>query len=494
MSLPVKRRSPKAALGLSGDFMPRSFVEHLRLQCPAFGAFEAGQQHHLAKYLWSASSRRVQHSTLADCFTMHWEDKQRRYGSAKAFELLNASVGWFVKQAGAIPSQNIAAAWACTDVASELAASFFNMAHLSRSKDGGGLLTVDGKTFKFARNGDAIRATTSTGGNTSHPRGQMKHAVVIDGDMLHRFHAAADAWLLGDPAPAGFEQTFREWDALRDGRGPNEGEARARTRVQDAQVHASAFLHIAKASAVPGYVLPVTYTEHTTGRLFAEGEFNLQGTYREVRRAALAGCWDADISNAHWCFLQQLAGRLGLRTPHIDAYLADKAGMRNLVAARAGISTKDAKTILLGIVYGMNLQATEAAKKAAIIELIGAERAAMLRHFEPLQDLYKEVCAIRKPIIEHYAAQSTRRGHIVNDLGRIIAVAPHAKEPGKLLAHILQGIEALILSKVIAKHGESLRLLAHDGWVMAEQPNKAAMEAMIERSTGYKVALEVSQF
>lgn len=255
-------------------------------------------------------------------------------------------------------------------------------------------------------------------------------------------------------------------------------------------VQASALLHIAKSTSLPGYVLPMTYAEYPSGRLYAAGEHNLQTCQREVRRAALRGCWDVDVSNCHWALLQQMAARIGLATPSIDAYLKDKKGLRSRVALAAGIGLRDAKRVLLGLVYGMNLQATEASRRKAIIEMIGHDAAARLNQFPPLLELYNEVRRIRDGILSDYEQRSARRGHIVNDAGNIIANTATAAEK---LAHILQGAEAVILREIIKEHGHSLKLLAHDGWVMAEEPNQVQMETMLRARTGYLVDLEISR-
>lgn len=326
----------------------------------------------------------------------------------------------------------------------------------------------------------------------------MRGAVEIDGDSLHELHKVADAWMLGDPCPAGFEWAYAAWDEIRNERGKNGGIENARRRVEGAMVQASALLHIAKSTSLPGYVLPMTYAEYPSGRLYAAGEHNLQTCQREVRRAALRGCWDVDVSNCHWVLLQQMAARTGSDTPAIDAYLRDKKGMRSRVALAAGISLRDAKRVLLGLVYGMNLQASEASRRKAIIDMVGVEAAARLNKFPPLLELYNEVRRIRGGIVSYYEQRSPRRGYIVNDAGNIISnTAPNENErkswDAVKLSHVLQGAEAAILREVIKEHGPVLKMLAHDGWVLAIEPNQVQMETMLHARTGYRVELEISR-
>lgn len=410
------------------------------------------------------------------------------YGTARAFHQLNDALGWFDMVEGAKTVQHIAQAWQLTGRAADLVIEYFTLAHASRAGDCAGLITPDGSTYRMPA--DAIRSRTNTGGDTKHPRRAMQSAVEIDGDSLHAFHKAGEAWLLGDPCPSGFEWAHEAWDAIRSDRGPNGGERRARLRVESAIVQASALLHIAKSSSVPGYVLPMTYCEYPTGRLFAEGAHNLQTCQREVRRAALRGCWDVDVSNCHWALVQQMAARIGLDTPAISHYLDNKKAMRSAVAMAGGVSIADAKQVLIGLIYGMNLQATEQDRRKAIIDAVGADAAARLRTFPPLLGLYREVKHLRGAILADYEQRTTRRHCIVNDAGNAIALTA---TPAEKLAHVLQGAEAAILRAVIKEHGPSIRLLAHDGWVLSHMPEKATMQAMIEAATGYRVELEIGQ-
>ena len=484
----IAQRARKSTNSAVADYYPRSFFDHLRSACKVFASLPKEYLHPLAANLWTGTSTRMSHSVHSDAFTMHWRSRQKMYGTAKSFHEMNRSIGWFELLEGAKPNDNIAQAWRLTNTARSLVAGYFSRAHVERSGQAGGLVTAEGKIYRMPT--DAIRSRTTDGGNTLHPRKAMQCAVEVSGDALHRFHKAAEAWLLGDPCPTGFEWAYQAWDAIKSDRGPNGGEQRAINRVNDAIVQASAILHIAKASSVPGYVLPITYLEYPTGRLFAEGAHNLQTCQREVRRAALDGAWDVDVSNCHWALIQQMAARIGLQTPSINHYLDNKRRVRTEVAMAGGISHADAKQVLIGLIYGMNLEATEESRRKAIIDSVGEEAAARLRIFQPLLELFHEVKSLRGAIIADYQERSTRKGHIVNDIGRVI---PNKAPPAEKLAHILQGAEASILSAVIQHHGPGLKLLAHDGWVMATRPDQGQLEGMLYEQTGYRVELEISQ-
>ncbi len=488
MILAAKRTQKQAAKPEASEFYSRSFLDYLRGRSAFYAELCSEHQHALAANLWAAAvGARYAHKEHADAYTLHWRSRQKMYGSAQMFHALNMQLDWFELVEGAKPSQHIAQAWRLTPNARGAVNQYFTLAGVARAKDAAGLIDQHGNSHRMPA--DGIRSRTHDGGNTKHPRHAMRSAVDVNGDALHHFHLAGEAWLLGDPAPAGFEWVHAFWDGIRGDRGPNGGEEKARERANRALVQASALLHMAKSSSLSGYVLPMVYQEYPTGRLFAEGALNLQNCQKEVRRAALMGSWDVDVSNCHWSLLQQMAARLELATPAIDNYLANKRPMRRQIALAGGVSESDAKQVLLGLVYGMNLQATEASRKQAIIETVGAEAAARLRVFEPLLELYREVQRLRGAIIADYEQRTTRKQCLVNDAGNAIALtAP----PAEKLAHILQGAEAAILRAVIQEHGPVLKLLAHDGWVMAVEPSRIGLEAMIRERTGYQIELEIS--
>lgn len=470
-----------------GEFYPASWLRYLKTESAGFRLVPATYQHALAANLWTATNRRFEHSGVEGAFVMPWRGRQMLYGSAQAFHQINVKLDWFCLEQGAKPSEGMAQAWTLTDRSHSLIQGYFDAAHIARTTTACGLLTPGGTPYRIPA--DGIRSRTTDGGNTTHARREISAAIEINGQALHVFHEAADTWMAGEPCPDGFEWAHAAWAAIAANRGPNGGIERARARAESAAVQASAMLHIAKASSVPGFVLPTVYLEHPTGRLFAEGAHNLQSCQREVRRAALMGWWDVDISNCHWSLLQQMARRVGKETPAIGHYLSNKAAVRAEIAMAGGVSTDDAKKVLLGMIYGMNLHATEDSRRRAILELVGANAAQRLRTCLAVLALFDEVRSVRGAVLQDYEGRSRRRGYLVNDRGRLIEVtAP----PAVKLAHVLQGAESVILGEVIREHGPSIKLLAHDGWVMTHKPDVQHLADMLHARCGYLVEIEAA--
>jgi hypothetical protein len=112
-------------------------------------------------------------------------------------------------------------------------------------------------------------------------------------------------------------------------------------RVNVRQLTVDALIKLSRNTACPGST-PIRYAEQSTGRLFAEG-LSLQSAPREIRNAALAGCWDYDISNCHWSLINEVAATHGHICHAIRHYLANKAEVRSEIAEGAGITPAEAK-------------------------------------------------------------------------------------------------------------------------------------------------------
>lgn len=248
------------------------------------------------------------------------------------------------------------------------------------------------------------------------------------------------------------------------------------------QLTIDALIKKSRNAVCPG-AIPIRYVEQSTGRLFAEG-LSLQSAPREVRNAALAGCWDYDISNCHWSLINQLAEQYGHRCTAIRHYLAHKQDVRSEIAAGAGITTQDAKECLLMIMYGAQRSAHE---EASIPGQIGPKAARELFQSPAFRQLCADVVKARSIIVKNLPVS---RGWVLNALGLQI----HRKEkPKALLAHILQGLEAKALMAVVREHGDNVQLCVHDGWVTRERLVVADVEQLIRDAIGLKVEVEEVQ-
>jgi hypothetical protein len=480
------RKASHSTTGLG--YQPRAFRKFVAQSFQPFSELAENHQQHVAAILWAMMAGRLTHNSGRDDLTpIHWQAKRKMFGHN--FNEINTALGLFTLELDPVRGKS-AGGWAMTARAKTLAKGYLESAMqyaISGLEDNQGL-EEDGKPYRIPS--DGIRSTTATGKHSRFARKQITAAIEIEGDNLHEFHHAAQTWLDREPCPRGFEWAHAKWASIRDGRGPNSGQDKADTRARMARDQASIILDLAKRSGAPGYVIPTTYRESQAGRLYAEGALNLQRCVGEVRRAALAGCYDVDIENCHWSLVSQMAARLGIATPHIEQYLKNKKTFRAKVATAAGISVEDAKFVLLATIYGATLARSVGANKAAISDRIGNEAVERLREFGPVLDLFKEVNRAGRAIIQDYKARTKKVGALTNDAGRDIGIRNNDRE---LLAHILQGAESCALEVMIKTLKGSVALLQHDGVTIHGQPDTDHLEREIFTQTGYRLTLEVDQ-
>ena len=483
-----KKQAEFAGLG----YRNRSFDRFIASRCQEFRDLREHEQCYMAGSLWGWSTGRFLHNSGdGDLIPHHWEPKQAVFGSAHRFNQVNDALGWFVKKTKAKIGKS-AEGWAVTAQAKRLTTDYLQrsrqMLLTGLEDDDAGLINADGTPYRMQR--DGLHSKTRTGRTSKHSRNTIDTAVPINGDNLHAFDEAADAWLYGEPCPTGFEWAFKKWGDISGAQGRNRGEEYTRNRVEQAKVQASKLLDIAKCSNVPGFVVPTRYIESDAGRLYAEGSLNLQRCYGEVRRAAFAGCFDVDIENCHWALLAQMAEREGLATPGIKHYLANKEMVRRGLHVAADISLDDAKFLMTAMIYGATLSASIQENRLAISRRIGQEAVGLALEFKPVKALKADVKRVRAAVVSSYAAKSKKACVLVNDFGNEISLAADDKE---ILAHILQGAESCALRAMMQALKGDVLLLQHDGLTCKTSPNKTALEAHILAETGYALSLDIEQ-
>ena len=77
-----------------------------------------------------------------------------------------------------------------------------------------------------------------------------------------------------------------------------------------------------------------------------------------------------------------------------------------------------------------------------------------------------------------------------NAAGKGIAVEKSAPQR---LAHLVQGVEALMLAVVVGLYGEDIALIQHDGWTSLQRLDVRRIEDRIHEETGFRVRLSEEQ-
>ncbi len=230
--------------------------------------------------------------------------------------------------------------------------------------------------------------------------------------------------------------------------------------------------------------LIMRYHESNSGRLYASGE-NLQNAHRLIKDAALSGCWEYDFENCHFVIFMHLAARIGIQCPAIQHYIANKKAVRAAIAEDVGITSDDAKTCLLALMYGA--QATTW-HDAAIPQLIG-DKAERLYQHTLFHQIKVEIIQTRQEIIRQWP--DTTRQSVINAMGKKIK---KTDKPKFIMAHIQQGIEAKMLHIAIDEVGENqIVLLQHDGFSTRSRIDTQPIIDRIETETGIKINIKTRQ-
>ena len=225
------------------------------------------------------------------------------------------------------------------------------------------------------------------------------------------------------------------------------------------------------------------YIQSRSGRLYAEGS-NLQNCPKEIRNAALEGCWDYDINCCHFSILEQMAKKLDFDCPVIRGYVVDKNALREEIARGAGITIPQAKLVLTATIYGARkgLLLTNAIPKA-----IGVEAAQRLYLLPPYQAIAREINKAKQTILERHPHPN---GRYVNAFKMAI---PVKEKKASILSHLMEGVEAAALRSAIKHCKNEIVLLQHDGFVLRNPIDSIALEVAVSRDTGYQFTYDYKQ-
>lgn len=477
----VKQKNKRPPQSVAG-YMPQSLAWHLSRTLEGYEGLPEKQQRAVCMTVFRSMC--CPHRVVKCAFWQDHKQREQSYGRGE-FMRLHDRLGIIRRVCHGRPSKGHSDALALTEKGRAIVEGFLSLVqhsgesfpvHVRR------LVDIDGYACRSYEGRAAIHSRTATGGRTRFPTSESFRALVaIDVARLRALADACDKWLQGG-AVLGFAAEVAAWNERR-----ANNHHWAFERVRRVRDCALLLCHTADCMEEGGGRFPVVYREHSTGRLYADGALNLQTVPREVRRAALHGCWTYDLENAHYSILRQLAARLGMETPRIDAYLNAKTQTRQELAEHAGIPVSAAKAILIALIYGASIYAK--GDDSAMVQEAGRDGAERLRGCKTLQLLHGEVQHLAGAVVAQYKAKG-KQGRLINDMGRQYE---GENDKAKQLAFILQGIEARILCEVIERHPHQLRVILHDGWVTSAPIESAELAEAIRLETGFEVAIDGDQ-
>lgn len=244
---------------------------------------------------------------------------------------------------------------------------------------------------------------------------------------------------------------------------------------------------LASTDIAPGQVIHA-YEQINSGRIYAQGP-NLQNSPRVLKEVALYGMWEYDIANCHYAVFQQMASVVGVGTPCIAAYLANKKATRQNIADRVGINYEDAKECLLMVMYGAPANPFP---DNAIPSAIGEDAAKRLFADPVFMGIADEIKRGRTAILAAQAVLTGQGGKQVIKNTKNLSIAADAPAAERL-AHLIQGVEALMLDTMTTVHADAVALMQHDGFASTRRLDRAQLCRLVFERTGYDIELEETQ-
>lgn len=464
---------------------PQAIEQAFCQALPAFAKESAPTRAHLTLLMISAyRQKRFQHHRYEGQISIYSRSLDEMFGRSE-FAIINRRVGLFEIEQNYSFCASGSPGWTRGYKLTASAEMIMESVQLQQTHmvDEKGVIVRTPETLAIAKKDER--------GNHRAGRGNIPAVVNINVDELLKLQAEARAW---------------KWH-YKDGL-PAPTTGRLHKRLSDMAAHVDRLqwleyfiiqpiTHILLAAdtiAMPKGCTEVTYTEYPSGRLYSNQGY-LQTACREIRAAAFSGCWDYDFSACHFALISQLSARIDQPTPTIDAYLWQKAEIRQHLAAELDVPLKAIKVSLTALIYGAPRKVHSFWKnhrevEPAILKNMGGDKEKARRFFEhPIIDaMHEEIQRVRDKII---AAAPTHRGRIINALGK--SIEPKKHKPYETLSHLLQGAESAALHAVIQSHGQDLILLMHDGWISRQRLDCDQLTDEIHRATGFLLDIEEAE-
>ena len=460
---------------------PRSLYRFLYARSEPFAKLPEQQRHYFAGILYASHFRPQRHTDESSLQCHHWH--ARWLACQGTHQHAYKNLGWWTLERHHNYMERRAAGYALTPEGQAMIDLWLGALD---DYPADGLLNAQGIEVRRPRS--AVNPRTGSGANAK-PSPALRVPVEIDGHSLHQLSEAADAWLYASACPAGFEWAWHAWDEIKASTGPNGGEDKADSRVLLVRRLADLMAAAGRSTRAPGFVIPQTYIEAPSGRLYSETNISLQNCPREVKRAALVGQWEYDFENCHWSLLYRYAQGLGIDLPAVRDYLQNKKATREKIAEEAGISEPDAKACIIALVYGAGLRADP---RNRIPELIGIDATKRLGRSETMINLNADVKRARPEIIKAHR----KPGGVINAASKKYTSKMKSVRQSleaSQLAHILQGAESEALRACMDVAGPSLTLLQHDGFTSLERLDRNALQDAIKDRLGFALDLSEEQ-
>ena len=282
-----------------------------------------------------------------------------------------------------------------------------------------------------------------------------------------------------------------------------------------------------------GHIFQLYDERERGGRLYSQGAYGLQNLPKHIRHIIFSNLnyYDYDIVNCHYTILEQVNRMYGgSELSNVKQYGLAVSKTRNEIAKETGIHKDIIKTLMIGLVYGMGIDYNYRPwdvklKKRKMGDLLrtltatyGDENTAKIYaekfvNVPIVKGLWADVKMAKDVILTKVKKTgSGDRQFLENHYGKKIKLSVEGEgkkliklSGGRQLSHILQGLEAYMMSEIISesnKDADTDYLVPyHDGWVCKGAINKKYYEQHLSNATmkrmseydgvDYKVGLDV---
>lgn len=447
------------------DPIPEDLLTHLRKKVVGFKSESMTHQMQLAKMVWEGGSKRRQHQHFQGAMSFTYTELNKAFGRG-GFNAINTRLNFFVQTKNWSADKKFTKGYWFSEMVQRVREQYLKRRWRKETK----LLVANGLLMKTLPKAVAAKDMDEIT-TTAWSNARELNTVRVNTEGLN----ALRLWL------------ERLKIDCREGRIPDTLFAKIPPMdvIERLLETTSKLIRLSSTDVAGHSCIMHRYVESTSGRLYAKG-VNLQSAPALIKQAALAGLWEYDFSNCHFAILTQMAERFGHQCTAITYYLANKKAVRREIAEQAQITEHDAKVCLLALMYGARQSEWH---ENAIPETIGVSAAKRLFKVGLFDAIAQDIDQARRVILAGW--ERSQRGSLVNDFGKTLKTA--GSTPPKMLAHLIQGVEAKALKTAIDLYPNDIVLLQHDGFAATKKlDSRAIMDAVMD-ATGYLMELESSR-
>lgn len=447
------------------DPIPEDLMTHLRKKVAGFKSESVPHQMQLAKMVWEGGSKRRQHQYFEGAMTFTYTELNKAFGRG-GFDSINERLNFFVQTTNWSADRKFTKGYWFSDTVLQVRNQYLKRRWRKETR----LLVADGlfmKTLPQAVASKDMDEITTTAWSNARELNTVR--VNTEGlDALRRWLERLKTDCLEGRIPDTLFAQIPPMDVI--------------DRLLETT---SKIIRLSSTDVAGHSCIMHRYVESTSGRLYAKG-VNLQSAPALVKQAALAGLWEYDFSNCHFAIMSQMAERFGYQCTAIAHYLASKKAVRSEIAEQAQITEHDAKVCLLALMYGARQSEWH---ENAIPETIGVSAAKRLKTVGLFAAIAQDIEEARRVILAGWGR--SQRGNLVNDFGKTLKTA--GSTPPKMLAHLIQGVEAKALKTAIDLYPNDIVLLQHDGFAATKRLDGRVIMDAVRDATGYLMDLENSR-